>query len=279
MNKFFTVVALSGFMLSAPSHSMEIKQLVKGEGISIFSVTLPPSPEKKIPQALTLYQCGVCQKRCTQTCAQCKGAYYCSTVCQAKDWPTHKEDCNKLKMAHKGDQYQMERFLSAYANILTKTTIDLETTQKARQALFTWFTRLTIRTIQDSNCNNDRSGKAPISLIKKYFDCITQTTSLLEPFSQINAQQYALDAYAWTEHIGSHLVEPCSMQHLEKNYIRPSHDASLFKPDDQWNQLRFNEGVPSFAATLLKFYALQADALRKERLQHHVNTHVGLDLN
>lgn len=40
--------------------------------------------------------CSVCYKEDTKTCSKCRKYYYCGKECQVKDWPSHKEVCNRL---------------------------------------------------------------------------------------------------------------------------------------------------------------------------------------
>ena len=42
-------------------------------------------------------QCSVCGKESTSRCSKCKTVYYCSRECQLRDWPNHKQSCNKIK--------------------------------------------------------------------------------------------------------------------------------------------------------------------------------------
>ncbi|KAL4231969.1 hypothetical protein ACF0H5_009546 [Mactra antiquata] len=41
----------------------------------------------------TCFKCG--NRGCTNACSRCRKTFYCSKVCQRKDWPVHKKICNK----------------------------------------------------------------------------------------------------------------------------------------------------------------------------------------
>lgn len=43
-------------------------------------------------------QCSACCAPTKKKCAGCKASSYCSTICQTKDWPTHKNICSDLKL-------------------------------------------------------------------------------------------------------------------------------------------------------------------------------------
>ena len=52
--------------------------------------------------------CIVCLKTRAKRCKQCKGEYYCSKECQAKDWKHHKQICKKVLEANQRIQADLQ---------------------------------------------------------------------------------------------------------------------------------------------------------------------------
>src|SRR5687767_3575076 len=71
----------------------------KGTGIDPFHEKLCPGCENRsyslYPLQLKEKSCKVCGKETNGGCGRCKRVYYCSKICQVRDWKSHKKRCKK----------------------------------------------------------------------------------------------------------------------------------------------------------------------------------------
>jgi tetratricopeptide (TPR) repeat protein len=53
----------------------------------------------------------------------CPGVWYCSTLCQTKDWPNHKQNCNGGKIEESKKHVKVKPSLSALQKLIQKLTV------------------------------------------------------------------------------------------------------------------------------------------------------------
>lgn len=64
-------------------------------GVEINGKVMKPEDAHKPYDSKT---CQVCQAPSTAKCGVCKSVNYCGAICQKADWPTHKADCQEMKV-------------------------------------------------------------------------------------------------------------------------------------------------------------------------------------
>jgi len=84
--------------------------LSRGDDKNMFNYCVPTGKQIKfgLPRI-----CSLCQKESEKmkTCNGCLNIFYCSTECQTKDWPFHKDFCLHLHADKKKKKKQEEKQL------------------------------------------------------------------------------------------------------------------------------------------------------------------------
>ncbi|KAI9559587.1 zinc finger protein [Daphnia sinensis] len=71
-------------------HPQQVTAATTKKPLSIASHTMTT-----LPPDWSLRSCVVCSRRADFRCAGCHGNAYCSTLCQARDWPNHSQLCQR----------------------------------------------------------------------------------------------------------------------------------------------------------------------------------------
>lgn len=85
---------------------------------------VPVTPPKLPRRRLRIGTCHICRASCTMRCQGCKHTFYCSTICQKKDWPSHSHVCGECYSDDDNDGDTGISLLNRPTNTSTSQPID-----------------------------------------------------------------------------------------------------------------------------------------------------------